>query len=104
MRIVPPDPEQFRRTETGRVRKEESVRAEVEQETKRRARVLLLCVKAKLEAAALGITTVENEFLGSLMLPSGRTMGDWATDTPQLTAAGEPDLMLMLPAGNRRNG
>lgn len=101
MRIIPASPDGFRVTETGRQRKEESVWAEVDQETRRRARVLLLCVKAKLEAAALGITTVEEEFLGGLVLPSGQTMGQWALDSPKLTQEGEPDLRLMLPAGRR---
>jgi hypothetical protein len=36
--------------------------------------VLVLVVKAKLEAIELGISTVEREFLADVYLPSGQTV------------------------------
>lgn len=47
-------------------------------------RALLLVIKAKLEAVASGISTIEREFLADLMLPDGRTLGEWAA--PQIAA------------------
>lgn len=49
-------------------------------------RALLLCIKAKLEACAVGITTFEKEFLAHIVLPDGRTVGEAAI--PQLTGPG----------------
>lgn len=40
-------------------------------------RALNLVIKAKLEAVAAGITTVEDEFLAHTMLPNGSTVGEW---------------------------
>lgn len=39
-------------------------------------RALVLIVKAKLEVVAMGSSTVEQEFLANLVLPSGQTVGD----------------------------
>jgi hypothetical protein len=39
-------------------------------------RRMLMLIKAKLEAIADGIGTIETEFLGSIMLPDGRTVAD----------------------------
>lgn len=55
-------------------------------------RVLLLVVKAKLEAVAGGISTVEQEFLAWTVLPGGQTVGEVVL--PQLRT-GAP---LCLPA------
>jgi hypothetical protein len=43
---------------------------------------VLLIIKAKLEAIDAGISTFDAEFLSSIMLPSGATVGEWAE--PQL--------------------
>ncbi len=48
---------------------------EVEKETRRRWRCLLITIKAKLECVASGITTLEEEFLAHIVLPNGRTVG-----------------------------
>jgi hypothetical protein len=40
-------------------------------------RALNLVIKAKLEAVAAGITTIEDEFLAHTMLPNGSTVGEW---------------------------
>jgi hypothetical protein len=42
-------------------------------------------IKAKLEAVAAGITTIEDEFLAHTVLPDGSTFGEWAK--PQLEEA-----------------
>jgi hypothetical protein len=56
-----------------------------EQACRQRWRALLLIIKAKLEAVAAGITTVEDEFLAHTVLPDGRTVGEWTK--PQLEQA-----------------
>lgn len=57
-----------------------------EQACRSRWRALLLCIKAKLEACAVGITTFEQEFLAHIVLQDGRTVGEAAI--PQLTNGG----------------
>ncbi|MFC6790638.1 hypothetical protein ACFQE0_14075 [Methylobacterium komagatae] len=56
-------------------------------EQRRRAiwRAIGLVVKAKIEAVAQGITTVEQEWLAHVVLPDGSTVGDWIE--PQLEVA-----------------
>lgn len=46
-----------------------------EQACRSRWRSLNLCIKAKCEAVAAGITTFEEEFLAHIVLPGGRTIG-----------------------------
>ena len=48
-------------------------------------RAIGLVVKAKVEAVAQGITTVEQEWLAQVVLPDGSTVGDWIE--PQLQVA-----------------
>jgi len=45
-----------------------------EQRTRERWRALILMVKAKLELCALGVSTVEREFLADLVLPDGQRL------------------------------
>lgn len=94
-----PDREQFRLTEGRRQRrKETAVDAAYEQSVRQRWRALALVVKAKLEAVESGITTFEEEFLAHIVLPGGRTMGEWAV--PQIAVAYEKNtLPPMLPGG-----
>jgi hypothetical protein len=56
-----------------------------EQACRQRWRALALVIKAKLEAVAAGITTIEDEFLAHTVLPDGSTVGEWAR--PQLEEA-----------------
>lgn len=45
------------------------------QQTERtRWRLVLLAIKTKLELVALGVSTVEHEFLADMVLPNGRTV------------------------------
>lgn len=46
-----------------------------EQMMRARWRALLLCIKAKLEAVEIGITTFEEEFLAHIIIGDGKTIG-----------------------------
>lgn len=56
-------------------------------EHRRRWRALALVIKAKLEAVATGITSFEEEFLAHIVVPGGKTFGQWAL--PQIARAYE---------------
>lgn len=58
-----------------------------EQACRQKWRALALVIKAKLEAVAAGITTLDDEFLAHTVLPDGSTVGEWAK--PQLEIAYE---------------
>lgn len=69
-----------------------------EQAVRARWRSLVLIIKAKLEAVASGITTVEREFLADIALPSGQTVGQWmAPQIDRSYASGE--MPALLPGG-----
>lgn len=77
-------------------RTEESAHAAWEQACRSRWRALYLIVKAKLEAVEAGISTVEREFFYDIVLPDGRTAGEWMA--PQIEAAYQTGQMpAMLP-------
>lgn len=67
-----------------------------EQEERRCWRALLLLVKAKLEAIASGITSMEREFMPDLLLSDGRRLEAWAG--PILAEMYESGSMPLLPA------
>lgn len=76
-----PDPEDREFTHTparGERRAPAAAEAAWEQSCRQRWRALALVIKAKLEAVAAGITTVEDEFLAHTVLPDGSTVGEWA--------------------------
>lgn len=75
----------------------ESAAQEWEQAQRQRWRALALVIKAKLEAVEAGITTVEQEFLAHVVLPSGGTVGEWAA--PQLAIAYERNVMPAIMPG-----
>lgn len=58
-----------------------------EQAGRQRWRALALVIKAKLEAVAAGITTIEDEFLAHTVLPDGQTVGQFMK--PQIALAYE---------------
>lgn len=70
-----------------------------EQECRSLWRALLLVIKAKLEAVAVGITTLEDEFMAALVLSDGKTVGE--TMKPQIDehyrVGGPPRLTLEGP-------
>ena len=99
-RLPLPDPEsrEFKLTPTGRARSAASAEEAYEQAVRQRWRALALVIKAKLEAVEAGISTVEREFLDAIMLPDGRTVGDWLG--PQLGAVYAQQAMPALLPGN----
>src|SRR5260370_42704641 len=64
---------------------EEQMQTAIEQEKQRLWRGLALLVKAKLEAIASGISTMEEELLSYTVMPGGQTVGEWLE--PQLEEA-----------------
>ena len=55
---------------------EAGTKAKAEAATRQRWRALVLVLKAKLEAVASGISTLESEFLANVVTQDGRTIGD----------------------------
>jgi hypothetical protein len=67
-----------------------------EQACRTRWRAMVLLVRAKLEAVALGLTTIEHEFLADILLFDGRRVGEAAA--PQLESQyGQGTSSFMLP-------
>ncbi len=92
------DPE-FTMTPAGRERSHTQADSAWEQAGRQRWRALELVIKAKLEAVESGITEFDTEFLAHIVLPDGRTAGEWAV--PQVAAAYESGAMpqkLLPPA------
>ena len=80
----------------GQRRTEEAAHAAWEQACRSRWRALYLIVKAKLEAVEAGISTVEREFFYDIVLPDGRTAGEWMA--PRIEEAYQTGQMpAMLP-------
>lgn len=95
-----PDPNdrRFTHTESRRLERSQSAKEQAyEQAVRQSWRALALVIKAKLEAVAAGITTVEEEFLAHIVLPNGATVGDWTR--PQIATAYESGAMPALMPG-----
>lgn len=76
--LVLPDPKSKAFTHHSRgARAPEVARREWEQACRSKWRALGLVIKAKLEAVAAEISTVEDEFLAHLLLPNRETVGEW---------------------------
>jgi hypothetical protein len=77
-------------------------KANAEQEERRAWRLLLLLIKAKLEAVREGATTIEREFLADMLMPDGSTVAEW-TAAPLALAydKGEMPSQLLLPGKGR---
>lgn len=80
--LTMPRADEFQYSVTGRRRPVHVAESVYAQEIRRRWRSLLLIIKAKLEAVDCGLTTIEREFLADIVLPNGRTLGEWAV--PQI--------------------
>lgn len=65
-----------------------------EQDTRRRWRALLLCIKSKLESVESGIETFEEAFMSHVVMPDGQTVG--AHLTPAIAAAYKDQVMVPL--------
>lgn len=61
-------------------------------------RALCLVIKAKLEACAIGISTVEREFLADVVTPNGQTIGELAR--PQLAEMSRSGRVPLLLPGS----
>lgn len=78
-----------------RARTADAAKKEWEQACRTRWRALLLVIKAKLEAVAVGISTFDTEFMANIVLPDGSLVG--AMVQPRIATAYEtremPDLL-----------
>lgn len=103
MRIPMPDPNDRRFTHTptrGQPRDQTAREKEYEQAVRQVWRALALVIKAKLEAAAAGISTLEAEFLAHIVMPDGRTVGDHTAPAIEAAyASGEVPALLPGPTG-----
>jgi hypothetical protein len=90
------DDSEFTLTPGRRLRRSPAeARRAYEQAVRSRWRALVLVIKAKLEAVAAGISTVEREFLADLALPNGQTVEQYlAPQLEQVYAAGEMPALL----------
>lgn len=99
--ITLPDRSSREFTHDGRNRRrtEAGMRAAYDQEVRRLWRSLLLVIKAKLEAVATGIVSLEEEFLAHVVLPDNSTVGQWVE--PQIARVyGRGDMPALLPGSN----
>lgn len=69
------------------------------QRTRTAWRCLLLAIKAKLECAASGISTFEQEFMAHIVMPNGQTIGEVLV--PQIDQAYDTGKMPPLLLGGR---
>ncbi len=67
-----------RLTPSGSKRAARKALLEADRETRRRWRVLLLVLKAKIEAINAGVLAMEEEFLPYMLLKNGATVADWS--------------------------
>jgi hypothetical protein len=103
IRFVLPMPKyaDFKYTDAGRLRSADSQSSAWEQAGRQKWRALVLVIKAKLEAVEAGIVTFEEEFLAHIMLPDGRTVGEWTR--PQLEAVySDGSMPALLPGGTKK--
>lgn len=89
-----PRPDEFMVSPAGRRRTQQATQDAYDAEVRRRWRALALIIKAKLEAVHTGISTLEREFLADMVLPNGRTLGEWAVPKLREIQSGR----LALPA------
>src|SRR5262249_9224960 len=89
----------LRKSEQGRQRTAAAQQSAYEQAVRARWRALGLIIKAKLEAVAIGITTIEREFIADIVMPNNQTIGQWLQ--PQIEAAYQSGRMPPLLPGPR---
>ena len=98
MNLPLPRMDEFRLTETGGERTQDSQLKACEQAERQAWRALLLVIKAKLEAVGAGITTLEEEFLANMVLPDNSTIAQVLMPRLQ-EAVTTGKLPPMLPTG-----
>lgn len=83
------------RTPAGKSRTSKQRDAALAQLGRQRWRALRLIVRAKLEAVASGIGTIESQFLSDILLPEGQTLGEWMASQIASAYAGgkQPQLL-----------
>lgn len=103
LQVPLPTPKEFERDGRGRRRTPRQQQTAFEQGERQRWRAVLILVKAKLEACASGISTIQREFLADTLFAAGgggtMKVDDWLL--PQLEesyASGGTPQMLALPA------
>jgi hypothetical protein len=74
--FVIPEDRLITHTESGKRRDDAVISKKPEQAEMQRWRVKKMLIQAKLEAIAIGDTTMVKEFMSDLLLPSGITLGD----------------------------
>jgi hypothetical protein len=95
LQLPHPSDKRFAHDGNGRARTPERRGAAWEQECRQSWRVLLLAVKAKLEAVEAKISTFEEEFLAHLVIPDGKgeTVGERLLVTRALDGGALPPLL-----------
>lgn len=76
--------------------------AAYEQAARQRWRALALVVKAKLEAVECGISTLEQEFMGSLVLPGGQTVYEAVMPQIEKALTDGSEFRLQIGTGRER--
>jgi hypothetical protein len=100
--LPPKDGPQFVKTPGGkRTRSPEDRERAWEQACRSRWRALLLVIKAKLEAASVGISTIEDEFMAWTVVPGsrGKTIGEIVRPQLAEAAASHKPARLLLGEG-----
>lgn len=96
---IPPLRE-FKFDSAKRFRSESQQKAAQEQEERRRWRVLLACIRGKLEAVQTKLSTFEQEFLAAVVMPDGRTVGEHVTPVIAEAYASGKTPRLLLGSGD----
>lgn len=90
----------FTKTHLGRPRAKHLISEAYDKEVRRRYRVMLIAIKAKVELVATGCSSWEREFMAQLMLPSGKTVAEaFLPKLDKALADGEMPRLLMPPVG-----
>lgn len=98
-----PDPNsdaftKYRQGSTIYDRADTAARELYEKELNRRWRAFGLVIKGKLVAVEEGISTIEREFIGNVVLPGGKTIAEtYADHLPELAARG--NIPALMPPG-----
>lgn len=74
-----------------------------EQAVRQRWRALLLILKAKLEAVASGVATLEEEFMAYIVVPGGKTVGEEIIPQLDKLPASGGGLLLALAAPDKES-
>lgn len=96
IRFVLPMPnwDDYKKDVRGYLRNKSQVENIYKQEIRSRWRALLLSIKAKLESVETGIESFDEAFMAHIVLPSGKTMSEWAI--PQIEQSYSSGKMLPL--------